>query len=182
MDENTKMDPQQEELSSPAADGQDIASKGIPTAGGGADTPPKKKKPQLKLKKENLPILGIIAVVLIAGAFLLLHKSEFERVHDECLDIAGQITGSGDDYFTIDTYPYEGMDADVAAIMAPRTQTKALEAIKHANEELGFSGAVYSQMMQTSALMGRQSAENDKYEVSWTYHPDRGLEVTYEKK
>ena len=37
-------------------------------------------------------------------------------------------------------------------------------------------------MMKTTALMGRQSAETDKYKVSWTYHPDNGLEVTYEKK
>lgn len=35
--------------------------------------------------------------------------------------------------------------------------------------------------METNALMGRQREENDKYRVSWTYHPNRGLEVTYEK-
>ena len=29
---------------------------------------------------------------------------------------------------------------------------------------------------------GRQSSENEKYKVSWTYHPDDGLKVTYEKK
>ena len=37
-------------------------------------------------------------------------------------------------------------------------------------------------MMNTSALMGRQVEENDKYKVSWTYHPDDGLTVTYTKK
>ena len=30
--------------------------------------------------------------------------------------------------------------------------------------------------------MGRQSEENEKYRVKWSYHPDDGLEVTYEKK
>ncbi len=30
--------------------------------------------------------------------------------------------------------------------------------------------------------MGQQSEENKKFRVSWTYHPDRGLEVLYEKK
>ena len=37
-------------------------------------------------------------------------------------------------------------------------------------------------MMKTTALMGRQEEETKKYRVSWTYHPDRGLEVTYEEK
>lgn len=36
-------------------------------------------------------------------------------------------------------------------------------------------------MLETSARMGRQREENDKYRVTWTYHPDEGLEVTYEK-
>ena len=84
----------------------------------------------------------------------------------------------------IDTYPdeYKTMDSTLVSLLAPSAQENALEAIKYANEELGFNGSVYSQMMKTTALMGCQSAENDKYKVSWTYHPDEGLEVTYEKK
>lgn len=84
----------------------------------------------------------------------------------------------------IDTYPdeYENMDSAMVALLAPSAQENALEAIQYANDALGFNGSVYSQMMKTTALMGRQSAETDKYKVSWTYHPDNGLEVTYEKK
>ena len=37
-------------------------------------------------------------------------------------------------------------------------------------------------MLKTNALMGRQTEENDKYKVAWSYHPDDGLEVTYSKK
>lgn len=55
-----------------------------------------------------------------------------------------------------------------------------LDAIQYANEGLGFTGAVYNRMMNTNALMGSQTASNDKYTVSWTYHPTYGLEVTYE--
>ena len=127
-------------------------------------------------KKKTIIICGIIiaVVAIIAIALIILIPSKFERVKNECVQIAGMVTGSGD-YFMIDTYP-EGM------YVFSDTQEKALEAIKYANEELGFNGSVYSQMMNTTALMGRQSAENDKYKVSWTYHPDDGLEVTYEKK
>ena len=37
-------------------------------------------------------------------------------------------------------------------------------------------------MGETRSMDGRQSDENDKYKVTWTYHPDKGLEVMYEKK
>ena len=124
--------------------------------------------------EKKLIILGGIVIAAVILALVIFVPSKFERVRNECLKIAGMVTGSGD-YFMIDTYP-EGI------YVFPDTQEKALEAIKYANEELGFNGSVYSQMMKTTALMGRQSAENDKYRVSWTYHPDDGLEVTYEKK
>ena len=93
------------------------------------------------------------------------------------------IVGNGD-YFTIDTYPdtYENIDDNMKALLLPDIQKNALEAIRYANEELGFNDSVYSKMMKTTALMGRQNEETDKYKVSWTYHPDNGLEVTYEKK
>ena len=139
------------------------------------------KKPRASKKK--LAIIGGIAVVVIALALIIFIPSKFERVKDECVQIAGMISGSGD-YFMIDTYPdmYEDMDEAVKAMLSSDWQEGALEAIQYANKEFGFSGAVYSKMMETSALMGRQSEENDKYRVSWTYHPDDGLEVTYEKK
>lgn len=136
-----------------------------------------------KPKHLKLIIICSVIVVVIAVAFIFLFKSEFDRVKEECLDIAGMISGSGD-YFTIDTYPdhYKNMDATLVALLSSDTQEKALKAIRHANEELGFNGSLYSEMLETNALMGRQSEENDKYKVSWKYHPDEGLEVTYEKK
>lgn len=136
-----------------------------------------------KLSKKKLIIIAATVVAVLVVAIVLLVPSKFERAKNECVQIAGRVTGSGD-YFMIDTYPdeYENMDSTVVALLAPSTQENALEAIKYANEALGFNGSLYSQMMKTTALMGRQSAETDKYKVSWTYHPDDGLEVTYEKK
>ncbi len=128
-------------------------------------------KPQKSKKK--LAIIAVAAIAVIAIALIVFIPSKFERVKSECVHIAGMVTGSGD-YFMLDTLP--------DLMILPDTEENALKAIKYANEELGFNGSVYSQMMNTTALMGRQSAENDKYRVSWTYHPDDGLEVTYEKK
>ncbi len=144
------------------------------------ETKPKKK---FQLTKKNIIIIGVALVAAITIAFAVFHKSEFEKTKDGVLEIAGMVEGKGD-YFTIDTYPdaYENMDATLRSILLPEAQQNALEAIKFANEKLGFNGSLYSKMMETTALMGRQTDENDKYEVSWTYHPDDGLEVTYEKK
>lgn len=136
-----------------------------------------------KFTKKKLIIIGGIVIDVIAIALVIFIPSKFKRVKNECVQIAGSISG-GKDYFTIDTCPdvYDNMDPTVKAMLLPGAQENALEAIKYANEALGFNGSVYSQMINTSALMGRQSAENNKYKVSWTYHPDDGLEVTYEKK
>ena len=96
---------------------------------------------------------------------------------------AGSVA-SGNNYFTLETIPdtWDNMDPTVRALMLPSHQEGVLEAVKYANKELGFPGSVYSDMINTSALMGRQVEENDKYKVSWTYHPDDGLTVTYTKK
>ncbi len=149
------------------------------------ETAPQTQKGKFKLTKKKIIILSAAAAVILIAviAFALLHKSHFEKVKDECVQIAGMISG-GDDYFTIDTKPdaYDNLDSSVAAILLPRAQANALKAIRYANEALGFNGSLYSQMTRTTALMGRQKAENDKYIVTWTYHPDDGLEVTYEKK
>lgn len=141
------------------------------------------RTPKHKLSKKALVAIIAAAVAVIAIAVILLVPSKLERVQHECTQIAGMTTGSGD-YFMIDTYPddYDNIDPAVAAMFAPSTQKNALEAIKYANEALGFNGSLYYQMLETTALMGRQSAETSKYRVSWTYHPDDGLEVTYEKK
>lgn len=157
-----------EEVSTPDAVTPDVAN----------DAQKASKK---KLSKKQLGIIGAIAAVIVIVIAITLIPSKFIKVKNECVHIAGQ-AGTGKNYFSLDTDPYENMDETMRAIMLPNTQKKTLEAIRYANDELGFPGSVYSDMMNTTALMGRQSEENNKYKVSWTYHPDHGLEVTYTKK
>lgn len=162
----------------------------VPTTSEETVTPPEnktsahitgKKKPE----KKKIIIFSVIAVVIVAAiiAAIMLIPTEFDKVEKECLQIAGQLA-SGRGYFTIDTYPdsYENMDSTARALLLPGAQKKALEAIQYANNEFGFPDSVYTQMKNTSAIMGRQTEENDKYQVSWFYDPDSGLEVTYRKK
>jgi len=135
-----------------------------------------------KISKKTWVIIGgILAIIVIAIIIIAFIPSKFDKVKNECVQIAGQLS-SGKNYFTLDTDPYEEMNEALRSMLLPDTQEKTLAAIKYANEELGFPGSVYSDMLKTSALMGRQSEENNKYKVSWTYHPKHGLEVTYTKK
>ena len=137
----------------------------------------------LKTRNKKPFVCLAIIVAIIVIVVTIFQGTEFKRVKSKVVDIAGMCY-SGAGYFTIDTYPdaYKNLDELTLSLLLPDTQEDALKGIRYANEALGFNGSVYSKMMETTALMGRQSEENRKYIVSWTYHPDDGLEVTYEKK
>ena len=93
--------------------------------------------------------------------------------------------GLGSDYILIDTNMFD-LDPDdmtyVQSSMYYRNYEKTLDAVQFLNSELGFDSDVYEDMLETNSLMGRQSVYNDKYRISWTYHPSKGLEVKYEKR
>lgn len=143
-----------------------------------------------KFTRKKIVVLGaVIAIAAIASiAAVLFIPSKLVRVRNECDDMISAESVSGDDdYFTLDTYPDRFEKSDIfteALFLASGDEIRedTLKAIAYANKELGFNRSVYSRMLETTALMGRQSEENGKYKVSWTYHPDDGLEVTYEKK
>jgi hypothetical protein len=47
---------------------------------------------------------------------------------------------------------------------------------------VGTPGYIVSSIEATRALDGRQHDEFDGIEVSWSYHPDSGLDIVYHKK
>lgn len=62
------------------------------------------------------------------------------------------------------------------------SKSMVFTAVQCMNQELGFGTSLTSKMSMTRAIDGMQTDENDKVKVSWTYHPDSGLRVIYEKK
>lgn len=46
--------------------------------------------------------------------------------------------------------------------------------------ELGYSSSVMEKMNKTTWSMGKQTESTDTTTVTWTYHPDKGLEVLFE--
>ena len=130
---------------------------------------------------------GILAVILIAtvvsvAVYRTSLRYYWNMVNEEYPD---SDCGLGSDYILIDTNRFD-LDPDdmtyVQSNMYYRNYEKNLDAIQFLNGELGFDSDVYEDMLETNSLMGRQSVYNDKYRISWTYHPYKGLEVKYEKR
>ena len=57
----------------------------------------------------------------------------------------------------------------------------ALLMIKELNSELGLPDWLYTEMMGTRALDGRQKEVFDYVTVIWSYHPDSGINILYRK-
>ena len=140
---------------------------------------------QIAAKKKQTPlIIGIaaaaavilIAVIALGGG----SKKNFNDMYPS-LDLEEWCTIASDgSYMKIDTNPTnEDSDditwADYEAIVIP-----ADEKIKEINNALGFSDALYEKMNTTTWSQGVQTESNEDYTVTWTYHPDKGLEVMYE--
>lgn len=46
--------------------------------------------------------------------------------------------------------------------------------------DLGFKDSVLDKMGQTNSMMGNQTESNGIYKVTWSYHPDNGLDAIFE--
>jgi predicted nucleic acid-binding Zn ribbon protein len=100
---------------------------------------------------------------------------DFLGLFDEYCDSTWASVGSDGSYLSIDTNPDDEDDTGIA-------YWEAYLAIESVNEALGLPEYLSEDMSSTTSLMGRQSQDFDDVTVSWTYHPDHGLEVTYKAK
>lgn len=140
-------------------------------------------KAKEKKGKSKLPLIGVVLIIVIVivlvVVFLMPGKKQvnFQEVYDSYCKSTWAKVGQDGSYLSIDTNPYDKDDGDYRYVF------EANNAIKDVNAALGFNDSVYDDMQNTTALMGKQTEtnENGAVSVSWTYHPDHGLEVTYKK-
>ena len=78
--------------------------------------------------------------------------------------------GADDSYIEVDTNPFNIDDYYNPVYLS------VLEAF---NEKLGIPDYVYQLMITTTAMQGRQTETVNGLTISWTYHPNNGLEVIY---
>lgn len=139
-------------------------------------------------KKKKTPlIIGIVAGVAILTVILIVvlivgGKKDFNKMYGDLASNSWCTIAADGSYMKLDTNPRDIDDDDLTWSDYESFVIPANDAIERINKELGFSDALMEKMNQTTALQGKQTDSNDKYIVSWTYHPDYGLEVMYEFK
>ena len=92
-----------------------------------------------------------------------------------CTSTIWSTLGSDNSYIQIDSNPYDYDDGD------SRYTSTVLTAIQNINDALGLPESLYNDMLQTTWSMGKQTATYAEkgIEVTWTYHPDKGIEISY---
>lgn len=97
---------------------------------------------------------------------------DLTEIYNECCNSEWASVALDGSYLSIDTNPNDSKyynDSESAAIAG----------IFAVNEALGLPDSVITKMAKTRAMDGMQTAKGDGVEISWTYHPDNGLEVIY---
>lgn len=128
--------------------------------------------------KIKLSLIALIVFVTIGVVGFIIfgdsNKISLQEVYDSigCSSTYCSIA-SDESYLEIDTNPFDLDDY---------SSYSAAGLIEDANRELGFSESLYTRMGKTRALDGTLTDENKNVKVSWTYHPDAGLEVVYTLK
>lgn len=132
---------------------------------------------QTAAKKKKTPLIIGIAVAIVAVIIAVItlgggSKVDLNDLYEKYCDGKYWADVSDDGTFlSIDDNPYDIDDF---------YSEEADDAIQSINKELGFSDSLWNKMCKTTANDGKQTDSNDKVTVTWKYHPDRGLSVTYE--
>lgn len=91
-------------------------------------------------------------------------------------DLYGDLTVSvaeDDSYMTIDNNPLNLKGGSIIY------NELGLNHVKLTNKALGLPDWLYQEMGNTRAIDGRQKESFDDVTVTWSYHPNQGLEVIY---
>jgi hypothetical protein len=105
-----------------------------------------------------LALIAVVAAVLLIMSLIKPNLAEVAKDH-------GFETGSGDTSETVSITSYGILDSGELGSML---------------DDLGFPAATISRMQATRAMDGTLEAEGDGVNVTWTYHPDHGLQMVFE--
>lgn len=141
------------------------------------------KNPRNILKSKILLIIGLVLIIAIIVVVIVLATREPDKEEEEesisFKRIYRKIDGDGyyvelasdNSYLKVDTNPLDLDDFSAS---------EGWNMIQSINEELDLPESLEQKMGQTRSIDGRMSQEFDDVIVSWTYHPNSGLEVLYE--
>lgn len=133
-------------------------------------------------KKKNTPIIiaavAVIAIIIIVavfkGGFGGSKGPDFQKLYDEYCTSTWAKVGSDNSYLMLDTNPYDEDDNGLA-------NTEAYYAAEDINKALGLPDSLFAEFGEVTGADGKQTEDfpEQGVTVSWKYHPDKGLEITY---
>lgn len=131
---------------------------------------------QITVSKSGLMKAGVISIAAllgVSGFFILSSMKADARLTEalticEALDASGIILAEDGQSLNFD----DKGDEDIFG-----GDFSDLECLI---ENLSAPSTVMDRMLRTTSSMGVQDAEWDGISVSWTYHPDRGLDANFE--
>lgn len=133
-----------------------------------------------KKKQITALVVAILAILVCAVVvvFFVMSKSPKHNFHNlkylqYIEDNDGCKLSEDGKTMVLDSNPDDVEGYDNSAILG---------SIKVFNEQLGIPDSVLEKMYATRALDGRQTETYGRITISWTYHPNSGLEVIYEIK
>lgn len=136
-----------------------------------------------KVKVNSVKVAATIAaIVLIVGIIIVSilaynDKPNFQKAFEQAggENVIGEWVSVSHDgrSLRIDTNPSNTEDY---------YESDALVAIRKIHKALQLPDALITKMTGTRAIDGRQTANYDHIVVSWTYHPNYGLEIIYERR
>lgn len=99
-------------------------------------------------------------------------KTNLKSVFDLYCDDQWATVASDGSYLSIDTNPQDSA--------YNYHEEEAIKGIYLVHSALDIPDSVIEKMSRTNALSGIQSTTHGDIEISWSYHPDNGLEIIYE--
>lgn len=137
---------------------------------------------------------AVLAGALLAGCGTAPEDTPLGKAHEKCSDEVADGLGEDSQYETSQFVALED-EGRTLSIGAPSNEEEGDVGEATGNlysvitgsltvctlEELDGPDSVLSKMESTTAMMGRQSDDWDDFEVSWSYHPDNGLDATFEQ-
>lgn len=134
-----------------------------------------KTKSNKKIGK-SLLLIGIAVVYFIIR--VATSEKDFKDMYEELAVNSWCTIGADGSYMRLDTNPEDLDEEELFSYISENIEASAI--IEEVNMDLGFPASLYEKMTSTTWSHGQQTESNKKYKVTWTFHPDKGLEVLYE--
>lgn len=124
-------------------------------------------------RKVLLILAGTVAVIAVgATALFVLVPTKLESAHALCVEANPRFA----DFSALDG-DGKGLFVDGAGDESLGLIVSDLSCII---SNVGVPDSIVSRMNTTTALMGQQEATFDGITVRWTYHPNNGLDMSFE--